>query len=704
MRRWAAVIIAMCIAAVPLVAPTVVVGAPELVQDANPRSPEIPPATVTLIPPAPARLAPGGSALAVPATLTPATLNASLREGECITENKTLVLPLNALPAKLDLVFSMDLTGSMGDELNNVKVNSVNIMNTLRGLIPDSDFGAMSHMDYRGSFVGCGWSSQYGDAGSGDYPYQLDSPVQSSIPAVQAAINSLALGWGADSPENYSRPFFESYSDPAVAWRAGARRFVVAWLDDVPHDCNVWACTGPAGVSTGPDPGRDNIANNADDLAILNVVDAMGANNITLIVLYSGIPADLPLWRCLAQRTGAGGDAFQINSDGTIPGGVDIATYIRNRVTGTVQTLASVSLEVCDPSYATWLTGVTPPAYTNVVLDVDRTLLFDIQLCVPAGTPPGLACFDVCAVGDGAEYARQHVCIDVGGGPNCPKTAGFWTQQCAQNENGSAKFSAAEVTQIAERVDDLSAYFSWAAGTDFAAFCATIDPPSPMTQQRQALRQFAAMLANVATGQLGLVAWNGDMVNLNTGTTISCPGFSATTIGGLIAEIDAALLAATALTGGDAVQADEIAALPIPLYTDMISCLDAINNGNGIGELCPESDVEMATLGSRGAATLASRPATDEGTRFSQPRPNPFTGSTSLSYRVSGSGEQVRIAVFDLTGRRVRELVNAFQPGGEHAMTWDGRADDGHRVRPGMYFIRGTIGTLPMGFRVAVVQ
>ena len=48
--------------------------------------------------------------------------------------------------------------------------------------------------------------------------------------------------------------------------------------------------------------------------------------NITLLTLYSG-SGYLSLWDCYASRTPSGA-AFQIEEDGTIPGGIDIAEYI----------------------------------------------------------------------------------------------------------------------------------------------------------------------------------------------------------------------------------------------------------------------------------------------------------------------------------------------------------------------------------------
>ncbi len=67
--------------------------------------------------------------------------------------------------------------------------------------------------------------------------------------------------------------------------------------------------------------------------------------------------------------------------------------------------------------------------------------------------------------------------------------------------------------------------------------------------------------------------------------------------------------------------------------------------------------------------------------------PNPFTGETTIRYGVSRP-QPVRIAVYDVTGRRVRVLRNAPVDPGVSSMVWDGRDFAGARVASGVYFVR----------------
>jgi hypothetical protein len=342
-------------------------------------------------------------------TLTPENVSATLEPEESLFEDKVLHMPAYPVPPKADVVFVMDLTSSMSAEVDSMKANAIEIMQEIRALVPDTYFGVISHMDYPTFYQYCGYADTYGMGG--DYPYSLDQALTGDMNAVQTAVNALVLGNGVDFPESYARALYECYADAGVGWRAGAKRFVIQFGDAIPHDCDVLSCTG--GVqSTGQDPGRDGTLGNADDLLIMNVINGLVANNTCLIPLYSGDDDDyFDVWDCWAGMTGC--SAFQIDPDGGVPGGVDIGSYIASAVGQEFGHINVLTLEVCDAAWAGWLVGVTPPSYTDIDLDSPQDFNFQIEVKVPADTDPGTYCFDVCAIGDGVEYARQHVCITV---------------------------------------------------------------------------------------------------------------------------------------------------------------------------------------------------------------------------------------------------------------------------------------------------
>lgn len=69
------------------------------------------------------------------------------------------------------------------------------------------------------------------------------------------------------------------------------------------------------------------------------------------------------------------------------------------------------------------------------------------------------------------------------------------------------------------------------------------------------------------------------------------------------------------------------------------------------------------------------------------PSPNPFRAATSLSYALPKAG-LVRLSIFDLTGRRVRELVDQVVGAGVYQASWDGRDEAGRPVASGIYYCR----------------
>jgi hypothetical protein len=354
-------------------------------------------------------------------TITPAALNLTLAEGECTPIHKQACLPGTSI-RRADILFAVDRTGSMGEEIAQLQVQIQNIADQLNVLVDDPAFGVVSYMDYPDIYNFCGYSNLYGDP-LVDVPYMLNQGIDPDVNKSKLAVSGLTLGYGDDGPESYARVLFESYSDPNIGWRPGARRILVNFGDDRPHDCDIGACLGLALGSTGVDPGRDAVAGTADDLPILSVIAGMAANNITLIHVNSeGVFPSLvqDLWDCWASQT-PGGVSVQINSDGTPPGGLDLAQLIFDRIEAVAAHCDSVKLVVEPAAFAGWVQNTTPGFYAD--LDLPAVLDFDLDLCVPAGTAPGTYTFQVCVDCDGGIEVCEEDTITV-----IPaETPGFFT-------------------------------------------------------------------------------------------------------------------------------------------------------------------------------------------------------------------------------------------------------------------------------------
>jgi hypothetical protein len=67
--------------------------------------------------------------------------------------------------------------------------------------------------------------------------------------------------------------------------------------------------------------------------------------------------------------------------------------------------------------------------------------------------------------------------------------------------------------------------------------------------------------------------------------------------------------------------------------------------------------------------------------------PNPFNPQTRIRFELARPA-RVKLAIFDVTGARVRLLLDAPRPAGHHEIGWDGRDERGRDVVTGMYFCR----------------
>jgi hypothetical protein len=80
---------------------------------------------------------------------------------------------------------------------------------------------------------------------------------------------------------------------------------------------------------------------------------------------------------------------------------------------------------------------------------------------------------------------------------------------------------------------------------------------------------------------------------------------------------------------------------------------------------------------------------------FHPARPNPFNPATTLAFDVpgeAGGAREVDLAIYDVNGRLVRQLVQGAVETGQQAVTWDGRGGNGAALASGVYFARIQIG------------
>lgn len=73
--------------------------------------------------------------------------------------------------------------------------------------------------------------------------------------------------------------------------------------------------------------------------------------------------------------------------------------------------------------------------------------------------------------------------------------------------------------------------------------------------------------------------------------------------------------------------------------------------------------------------------------RLYAPSPNPFNPQTKLRFSIEVDGP-VSLEIFDVSGRRVKTLVNEMRQAGAYNVLWDGRNGHGETVASGVYFAK----------------
>lgn len=159
-----------------------------------------------------------GVALAAPG-VTPQTVAATLLPGGSMTVAKTVETP--PIPPNPDIVFLADTTSSMSGAIGNVQAGAANIMSTVLGAQPTSQFGVAHYTDQN-----C------------PTPFVLDQALTANTATAQAALNALTTpntACNPDAPEDYINALFQLATDPAVGWRTGSTRIVVLFGDSSSH-------------------------------------------------------------------------------------------------------------------------------------------------------------------------------------------------------------------------------------------------------------------------------------------------------------------------------------------------------------------------------------------------------------------------------------------------------------------------------------
>jgi flagellar hook assembly protein FlgD len=83
--------------------------------------------------------------------------------------------------------------------------------------------------------------------------------------------------------------------------------------------------------------------------------------------------------------------------------------------------------------------------------------------------------------------------------------------------------------------------------------------------------------------------------------------------------------------------------------------------------------------------------------------PNPAREGVAVRVESGQEGEQ-EVGVYDVSGRRVRELSRGWYGSGARVVGWDGRDSAGARAPAGVYLVRLSAGGRMVQTRVTLLQ
>jgi uncharacterized repeat protein (TIGR01451 family) len=149
-----------------------------------------------------------------------------------IVESLIIFVPTKLLTqtnSALDLIFLIDTTGSMGDDIAYVKRASTEIVNTIDSKITDYRIAVVDYEDFP--------VSPYGSSWCGDYMYHDVLSFSTDKTEIVSAIQGLPIRCGGDWEESVYSALMHSIDASSLGdWRENVKRVIILMGDAPPHD------------------------------------------------------------------------------------------------------------------------------------------------------------------------------------------------------------------------------------------------------------------------------------------------------------------------------------------------------------------------------------------------------------------------------------------------------------------------------------
>ena len=296
--------------------------------------------------------------------ITPERLTLETFAGQCY--NETLTVRTTDTPAtQLDVVFLVDVTGSMLGVINQIRQNIQPIVDGVRAIAPDSVFALATVADYPGQ-----------DRDAGIEPFTLAQPFTTDVETLQQSLVNLTLYGSGDNEEAYLRALYETQF---LDWRPNTRRVVILFGDAPPHS---------------PDVGRDGEPGTEDDLTEADVAAQLTAANITILTASRSIPDFFQNFPPLT-----GGQFFFLSSINQIPDAIqDLLRRTLSRISNLTLHPAIDEAATSSGSEVDWITW-TPVRHQAV--EPGAAVRFATEICIPPEIAGDEYAFTLAALADG---------------------------------------------------------------------------------------------------------------------------------------------------------------------------------------------------------------------------------------------------------------------------------------------------------------
>ena len=209
------------------------------------------------------------------------------------------------------------------------------------------------------------------------------------------------------------------------------------------------------------------------------------------------------------------------------------------------------------------------------------------------------------------------------------------------------------------------------------------------------------------------VEWTADVTGEQTGDDLAIACQSACELGGALIELQTANVidssdVETDFSGMDMIfrQFDDRVVIllysleghRIPSGATTLCRINGITDWKFSRVQLGSSDGDLVTVALHGQGNALPNTFALE-----QNYPNPFNPETQIEFSLPQSG-RVELTIYNVLGRRVKDLVSGEKPAGTHTVVWDGTDADGRSVASGVYFYRLQAGSETLSRKMMLLK